>query len=95
MKSWLLLFVSSPLPENSSLPPGPIDVDVEEACALRSMLVLPIGLVGYGAPSKSGLVPQPTLSISVPFLSYRRAAFLSARKLEVWEYRKSGGVAPV
>lgn len=61
-KSFALLPESSPFPLNSSIPPIFIESEVEEAKALRSMLVLAEGVATL-APSKSDAVPIPTSSI--------------------------------
>lgn len=67
-KSWLLSSESKPLPAVSSTPPLLILSAVDEAWALRSMLLLVAGSVAAEV-STSKAVPIPTLSTSIPLLS--------------------------
>jgi hypothetical protein len=82
IKSLKLLSVSSPLPENSSLPPVSIESLLETLLAFLSIL-LPVAFTGgldVGVVSLSLAVPQPTLSIVSPFSSVK-IAVLSVDKL--------------
>lgn len=61
-KSTELLFVSSPFPANSSVPPVPISASKEFEEAFRSRLLLSIGL-SNGVVSLVAEVPMPKRSI--------------------------------